>query len=162
MFMRMSQGVEWAIHTLLALSWLEDDACISTAQFAAGFDLSPTYLNKQLQALVHAGLLESQAGVKGGFRLGKPAESITLMDVVVAIEGSVTAFRCTEIRRRGLGETQPSSYFRQPCAVHQAMARAELAWRQALANQTVADIRATADTHARGMRKDVESFFSRG
>ena len=56
---RMSQGVEWALHVLLTFAWLEDDEPVSTAQLAAQHDLPVAYLNKQLQALVRAGLLES-------------------------------------------------------------------------------------------------------
>lgn len=157
----MSQGVEWGLHALLTLSWMDDDGCISTAQFAAGFGIAPTYLNKQLQALVRAGLLESQSGVTGGFRLAKSVDQITLMDVVVAIEGPDDAFRCTEIRRAGPGERLSDRYFQQPCAVQSAMQRAQLAWRTALAGQTLADVRADAETHVPGMARQVRSFFDR-
>lgn len=159
--MRMSQGVEWSIHALLTLAWLDDDAPVSTAQFAASLGLAPSYLNKQLQALVRAGLLDSLPGAKGGFRLAKSPDRITLMDVVTAIEGRTSAFMCTEIRREGLGVSEPASHFTQPCAVHGAMQRAELAWRQALAAQTLADVRADADLHAKGMQKFVRSYFDR-
>jgi len=47
--MRMSQGVEWALHTCLNLSWL--DAPVPTSTLAAFYELPPAYLNKQLQAL---------------------------------------------------------------------------------------------------------------
>ncbi|MFC6932409.1 Rrf2 family transcriptional regulator [Actinomadura yumaensis] len=50
----------------------------------------------------------STAGARGGFRLARPLERITLMDVVAAIEGPDDAFQCTEIRRRGAGPTRPS------------------------------------------------------
>ncbi len=72
----MSQGVEWALHVLLTFAWLEDDEPVSTAQLAAQHDLPVAYLNKQLQALVRAGLLESLPGARGGFRLARaPARS---------------------------------------------------------------------------------------
>ena len=148
--MRMGQGVEWAAHVLLVLAWLEDDEPVPTAQLAAGYDLPPAYLNKQLQALVRAGLLVSLPGARGGFRLARPAEKITMMDVVAAIEGPEDAFQCTEIRQRGMGADSPPSHFRSTCAVASAMRRAELAWRRELAAQTVADVRAEADQHAPG------------
>ena len=141
----MGQGVEWALHVLLAFAWLDDDAPVSTAQLAAQHDLPVAYLNKQLQTLVRAGILESCPGVKGGFRLARRPEAITLMDVVVAIEGPSEAFRCTDIRQRGMGEDLPRSAFAEPCAVHTSMRRAELAWRRELATRTIADVRAEAD-----------------
>jgi Rrf2 family protein len=144
----MGQGVEWALHVLLAFAWLDDDEPVSTAQLAERHGLPVAYLNKQLQALVRAGILESCAGVKGGFRLARRPDRISLMDVVVAIEGSEQAFRCTDVRERGMGEDLPRSAFVEPCAVHASMQRAELAWRRELAAQTVADVRAAADRHA--------------
>ncbi|MFI5615739.1 RrF2 family transcriptional regulator [Amycolatopsis sp. NPDC051903] len=149
--MKMSQGVEWAVHTLLALAWVDDGKPVPTARLAASHELPPAYLNKQLQSLVKAGLLESLPGARGGFRLARRAGDITLMDVVTAIEGPAPAFQCTEIRRRGMGASAPDSCFRTACAVNASMQRAELAWRQALAAQTLEDVRAEADRHAPAM-----------
>ncbi|HWN35632.1 MAG TPA: Rrf2 family transcriptional regulator [Pseudonocardia sp.] len=50
-------------------------------------------------------------GARGGFRLARPADKITLMDVVTAIEGLEHAFRGTEIRRHGAGATGPARFF---------------------------------------------------
>jgi Rrf2 family protein len=146
----MGQGVEWAVHVLLTFAWLEDDEPVSTTQLAATYGLPTAYLNKQLQALVRAGVLESLPGARGGFRLARPPHKITLMDVVAAIEGPDEAFRCTEIRQRGHGANLPRSAFAEPCAVSTAMRRAEIAWRRELAAQTVADVREEADRHAPG------------
>lgn len=146
--MRMSEGVEWAVHCCLALAWLDDDRPVSTASFAARYELPVTYLNKQLQALARAGILSSTSGARGGFRLARQPEDITLMDVVVAIEGPDEAFRCTEIRQRGTGRQVPMRAYAAPCSVSTAMRSAELAWRRALAAQTLADLKAEADRRA--------------
>lgn len=142
----MGQGVEWAMHVLLSLVWVDDDRPVSTARLAAGHDLPQAYLTKQLQALVRAGLLESFAGAHGGFRLARAAGDITLMDVVTAIDGPEPAFRCTEIRERAAGA--PRGGFRDACAVDASMRRADLAWRTALQAQTLADVKAEAELHA--------------
>lgn len=144
----MNEGVEWAMHVLLALAWAGDDRPVPTAQLASSYDLPQAYLHKQLQALARAGILESLPGAHGGFLLARPPEKITLMDVVAAIEGDEPAFACTEIRRKGMGEDAPKSAFRHTCAVNAAMKRAELQWRKSLASQTIADVRAAADAHA--------------
>ncbi|MET7645818.1 Rrf2 family transcriptional regulator [Streptomyces sp. NPDC005426] len=142
--MRMSEGVEWGLHCCLTLAWVGDEEPVSTAKLAAWFDLPQAYLNKRLQALVRAGILSSTAGARGGFRLARLPERITLMDVVTAIEGPDDAFRCTEIRRRGEGADAAAGEFRRACGIATAMRRAELAWRRELAGQTLADIMATA------------------
>jgi Rrf2 family protein len=56
--------------------------------------VSESYLLKHLKALAKAGLLQSVAGSKGGFRLGRPANTIMALDVVDAVEGAGPAFRC--------------------------------------------------------------------
>jgi Rrf2 family protein len=113
---------------------------VSTARLAASFELPAAYLNKRLQALVRTGILSSTPGARGGFRLARPPERITLMDVVAAIEGTEDAFRCKEIRRQGAGAEASGREFGRPCGIATAMRRAELAWRRELAAQTVADV----------------------
>jgi Rrf2 family protein len=142
--MRMSEGVEWTLHCCVTLGWLETDEPVSTAKLAATFELPPAYLNKRLQALVRAGILASTPGVRGGFRLARPPEKITLMEVVAAIEGTENAFRCTEIRQRGAGAERPAHEFQRQCVITTAMRKAELAWRRELASQTLADMMVAA------------------
>lgn len=157
----MGQGVEWTLHVLLTLAWLEDDEPVAVARLAAGHDLPAPYLNKQLQALARAEILESVPGAHGGFRLARPASAITLMDVVAAIEGTQEAFRCQEIRQHGVGADLPSSTFRTPCAISASMRRAELAWRRELAGRTIADIRAEVDERSPQVRRVTRRAYDR-
>jgi Rrf2 family protein len=159
--MRMNEGVEWAVHVCLLLDWLGSDRPVSTTRLAASYDLPPPYLNKQLQALVRAGIATSTPGARGGFALARPLEKITLMDVVAAIEGPDEAFQCTEIRRKGIGAQSPPSNFRTPCAVSTAMRRAELAWRRALAEQTLADVRAQAEKSVPRLGEHIRDWHAR-
>ncbi|GIG60020.1 transcriptional regulator [Longispora fulva] len=138
----MSQGVEWALHTCLNLSWLNTP--VPTGTLAAFYELPPAYLNKQLQALSRAGILTSTPGPRGGFHLARPAEEITLLDVVTAIEGPDELFRCDQILDKGPGEHTGVDY-RQSCAFARAMSGAELAWRRELAARSVADVRADVE-----------------
>lgn len=141
----MNEGVEWGLHCCLTLTWLDHEQAVPSAKLATLFGLSPTYLNKCLQRLTKAGLLTSTSGPHGGVRLARAPEDITLMDVVAAVEGRETAFRCSEIRQQGVSgaDTSPRE-FAQPCGIATAMRRAELAWRRELAGQTIADLIASA------------------
>jgi Rrf2 family protein len=155
--MRMSEGVEWAVHSCLVLAWLGDGEPVPTARLAGTFELPPPYLNKQLQALAKAGIVRSTPGPRGGFRLARLPEEITLLDVVTAIEGPDEAFQCQEIRRRGIGAKVPKKQFREQCAVAAAMRTADVAWRRALAAQTLSDVRAAAERsapHAQRMMRE--------
>jgi Rrf2 family protein len=160
--MRLSQGVEWAVHALLNLAWAAPDGAIPTAVLASGHDHPPAYLNKQLQRLVKAGLLTSEPGAQGGFRLARGLESITLLDVVDAIEGPDPLFRCGEIRQRGaIAAGIDAGCFKTACAVNTAMLRAESAWRAALSAQTLAAIRGEADAHSPEIAAAVRRAFVR-
>ncbi|MGW5049681.1 RrF2 family transcriptional regulator [Actinokineospora sp. NPDC004072] len=140
----MSEGVEWALHTCTNLAWVEPGDAVPAARLAAAFNLPAAYLNKQLQALTRAGILTSTSGPRGGFRLAKPAASISVLDVVVAIEGPEEAFRCTRIVADSpFGD--PAVDYRVTCPVSQAMRRGELAWRRELAGQSIADLIATVE-----------------
>ncbi|AUY47812.1 Rrf2 family transcriptional regulator [Streptomyces sp. CB01881] len=148
--MLMGEGVEWGLHCCLALAWLEDQAPIPTGRLAEIFELPPVYLKKRLQPLVRAGVLASVPGTRGGYRLARAPEDVTLMDVVAAVEGATEAFRCTEIRRRGAGAEAAAGEFARPCGIAGAMRRAELAWRRELASQTLADLLAASPAGAPG------------
>ena len=51
-----------------------------------------------------------------------------MLEVVEAIDGEESAFRCTEIRRRG-PTAMPAREYRNPCGIHRAFVRADEAWR---------------------------------
>jgi Rrf2 family protein len=139
----MTKGVEWALHALLDLDMIGGGPT-GSGQLAEAHGLSAPYLVKQLQQLSRAGLLTSVPGPRGGFRLARPLSDITLLDVVEAIEGDAHLFRCADIRCGGkIGELSPPP--EDACPVNSAMRRAEEAFHQALAAQTLADIKAELD-----------------
>lgn len=157
----MNQGVEWTLHVLLTLAWIEDDKPVRVAKLAETHGLPVDYLTKQLQSLVRAGILESVPGARGGYRLARSPSAITLMDVVAAIEGQQEAFRCTEIRQQGLGADLPKATFDAPCAISVSMRKAELAWRRELAGTTIADIRDEVDKYLPKARGRTRKAFDR-
>ncbi len=137
--MRLSEGVEAAIHCAATLAGLDDGATLPGSALAAQFGLSPSYLLKHLQALTAAGVLESVPGPAGGYRLARTPERISLLDIVLAVEGPEPAFRCGEIRRGGPVKL-PASAYAKPCGIKAAMLRAEKAYRAALAAEKLSDI----------------------
>ncbi len=139
--MKLSDGVEQAIHCVTFLSGLSEEGVLSATALAELHGVSPSYLLKHLQALSGAGLLVTTPGPKGGYRLARAKEEITLLDVVLAVEGPAPAFRCAEIRQRGPNPL-PGRYFTKPCQINAAMLKAERAYRAELAKVTIADIAA--------------------
>lgn len=144
--MKLSEGVEWGLHCVCLLAEYPAGATLPTRALAEYHGLSETYLSKHLQALTGGCILESVPGPKGGYRLARPPETITLLEVVEAIDGHEPVFRCAEIRKLGPLALPPEKY-RLPCALHVAMAQAEKAWRDVLRAQTIADIVAQYTGH---------------
>lgn len=137
--MRMSQGVEWAVHACTALAPLGPGHGLSLAALALFHGVPPAYLAKQMQALSKAGIVRTSRGKTGGYALARPASEITLWHVARAIEGPEPAFRCSEIRQRGPCAA-PKADCRTPCQIAAAFAVAEAAWRAALEAVTIADL----------------------
>lgn len=137
--MRLSDGVEWSAHVCTVLATLPADRTLPAARLAEFHDLPAAYLAKHLQAMARAGIVESTPGRHGGYRLARPADAVTLLDIVEAVEGTEPAFRCTEIRQQGPAAGSPESY-PAPCGIAAAFARADAAWRRALRERTVADL----------------------
>jgi len=145
--MKLSEGVEWGLHCVAILAMLPPGATLPTKALAEYHDLSETYLAKHLQALTNARIIESLPGPKGGYRLQRAPEDITMLEVVEAIDGREPSFRCTEIRQRGPLALEPAAYG-VPCPIHIAMARADKAWHEALRAQTIADLLSQSQPHA--------------
>jgi Rrf2 family protein len=137
--MKLSDGVEQAIHSVALLAGLKADSVLAAAALAEFHGVSQSYLLKHLQAMSNAGILATVPGPNGGYKLARPAAKITLLDIVLAVEGTAPAFRCAEIRRRGPNPLPAAATIR-PCEINAAMLRAERAWRNELAKVTIADI----------------------
>ena len=135
--MKMSGGVEWALHCCVVLTAAEQP--VPAARLAELHDVSASYLAKQLQGLSRAGLVRSVQGHAGGYVLTRSPEAITVLDVIEAVDGARPAFACTEIRQRGPLATPPEACT-TPCAVSRAMTAADRAWRDALRAVTIADL----------------------
>jgi Rrf2 family protein len=141
--MKLSGGVEWALHCCVVLSAAHNDP-VAVARLAELHDVSTTYLAKQMQALSRAGIVRSTQGHSGGYALTREPSKITVLDVVEAIDGTQSTFACTEIRQRGPMAT-PAEACVKPCAINRAMIAADRAWRAALREVTVGDLARDVD-----------------
>lgn len=137
--MKMSSGVEWAVHACALLAGLPDGKGLPSEALAAYYDLPPAYMAKQMQALSKAGLVVSHRGKAGGYRLARAPADISLWDIMAAVDGQAPAFRCTEIRQRGPC-AQSGEACSRPCPINAAFLAAEMQYRSALAEVSLAEI----------------------
>ncbi|MBW4708738.1 Rrf2 family transcriptional regulator [Roseobacter sp. YSTF-M11] len=137
--MKLGDGVEQAIHCVTLLASMPEGGLLSAAAMAEFHGVSVSYLLKHLQALSGAGIVQTVPGPRGGYRLARGADAITLLDIVLAVEGHEPAFRCKEIRQNG-PDPLPARHFRRPCQINAAMLRAERAYRNELRSVTVSDL----------------------
>ena len=137
--MRLSEGIEWGIHICSVLSALSDEASLSAKVLAEYFDLPAPYLAKILQQLSSGEILRTKRGKRGGYALARPAQEISLLEIVQAIEGKAKFFRCSEIRRRGPCAGRSKEYS-APCSIAAAMWRADRAWAAELAKTPLSTV----------------------
>ena len=81
----ISQTSEYALRTILYLA-TQQGRPATTRQIARAAGIPPSYLCKILQSLSRAGLIHSQRGLHGGSTLRRDPNSITVYDVVLAID----------------------------------------------------------------------------
>jgi Rrf2 family protein len=148
--MRINKGVEWGVHACTLLAPLGPGKGLSLALLAEYHGVPAAYMAKQMQALSKAGIVRASRGKTGGYSLARPAAAISLWDIKAAIDGTLPAFRCTEIRQKGpcaLSREQ----CRQACPIAAAFAGAETAYRAALKaislSDIVAEVGTTSDQH---------------
>ncbi|MEM7321357.1 MAG: Rrf2 family transcriptional regulator [Pseudomonadota bacterium] len=137
--MKLGDGVEAAIHSTTMLAGLQGGAVMPASALAEYHGVSASYLLKQLKSMVAAGIFDSVPGPTGGYRLARDPDKITLLDIVLAVEGDAPAFRCREIRRRGPNAPDATAYA-NPCGIKLAMLRAEDAYRAALAKTRISSL----------------------
>jgi Rrf2 family protein len=136
---RLSEGVEWGLHCATLLAFLPPGVAMPAAKLAEYHGVPEAYLAKHLQGLSRAGVVESVPGPRGGYRLARDPDDITVLDVVEAVDGDEPAFRCTEIRRRGPASL-PDAAYTSRCGINTVMLQADQAWRRELGRHTVGDV----------------------
>ena len=93
--MRLTMFTDFALRALMRLAG-EPGRSFSTGEIAAEFGISRNHLAKVVRDLADSGFITTQRGIGGGFALARPPQSITIGEVVRALEsdeGLVECFR---------------------------------------------------------------------
>jgi Rrf2 family protein len=90
--MRISAKVDYAVRAAIELAAAGGDP-IKGEQIADAQEIPLKFLENILGELKHTGIVASRRGAQGGYWLAKPAEDVTLADIVRAVEGPLASVR---------------------------------------------------------------------
>jgi len=111
---------------------------MTVADLGEESNASVAFIGKILQRLVGARLVVSHRGYEGGFELARPASTITMLDIVTALEGPLCLNECLP----GGGGCDRVAW----CGAHDVWSRAQAALASVLAGVTLEELARTATT----------------
>jgi Rrf2 family iron-responsive transcriptional regulator len=132
--MRLTRQSNYAIRTLIYCA-VNDPGLSRVADIAKAHGISELFLFKLIKPLVEAGLIETVRGRKGGIKLGRPAEDITLLDTIKLTEESFAMAECFE-------DGDITCPLVDMCDVNAALREALGAFFEVLDSHTIADLAA--------------------
>jgi Rrf2 family protein len=93
--LRLSKKADYALIAMKHLALTAGAPSTSAREIAEQYDIPIELLAKVLQRLVRTGLLVSTQGTRGGYTLSRPSKSISIADVIEAIDGPFTITACS-------------------------------------------------------------------
>jgi Rrf2 family protein len=91
--MRISAKVDYAVRAAVQLAAAEPGRPTKGEALASAQGIPLKFLENILSDMRHAGLVRSQRGAEGGYWLNRPADEITVADVIRAVEGPLASVR---------------------------------------------------------------------
>jgi Rrf2 family protein len=85
--MRVSAKTDYALRAAVELAAAPEGTPVKGERLATSQSIPLRFLENILLQLRHAGIIESRRGADGGYKLARPADQITLADVIRAIDG---------------------------------------------------------------------------
>ncbi|OGO27597.1 MAG: hypothetical protein A2136_06370 [Chloroflexi bacterium RBG_16_54_11] len=92
--MQITKQADYAVRAITYLAQSDPNHPVATGQIAQEKSIPPSFLAKIVSQLSVAGLLQTSRGAHGGVKLAKPAQEISLLDVVEAIDGPILLNDC--------------------------------------------------------------------
>lgn len=92
--MKLSTKGRYGLRALIDLALYSEEEAVSIQSIANRQNISVSYLEQLVRKLKKEGLVTSVRGAQGGYKLAKPADKISVGDVLRAMEGSISAVSC--------------------------------------------------------------------
>lgn len=139
-----SQTCEYALRAVTHLGRCGRDQPVLARDIADTMNIPHQYLQKVLRELVRYDVLTSTRGIGGGFQLNRPAEKLSLADVIEPFD---------DIKRRSTCPFgRPDCGKKNPCPVHERWSGVMTAYRDFLETTTVADLVVDPAANSSGKR----------
>lgn len=119
------------------------EALVSAREIAGRSHLPLPVLMNILNALAHCGLVRSVRGSRGGYRLARRPEDVTLADIIEAIEGPVGLTMCGSATR---GDFEPRCRLEASCLAREPARRVHRRLREFLSRITLAEMAAGTES----------------
>lgn len=103
---RISKLSDYAILLLLHLARAPGESVLASRELAERTGMPAATASKLLKALTKGGLVVSQRGVQGGYRLSRPATEISVGEALRAIEGPVALTECQDVGGEGCARAE--------------------------------------------------------
>ena len=136
----VSRTEEYALRAAVCLAKHYGDGSVRARDMASATGIPANYLSKILHQLGKSGVVVSERGRAGGFRLARPPHTVVLASVVAPFEPQVQRARCL----LGLPQCSDSN----PCGAHERWRAIKEATAQFLNDTTLADVIDGADSGA--------------
>lgn len=150
--MYISAKVDYAVRALCTLADADGQA-VTAESLAQAQGLPAKFLESILNDMRRAGLLLSQRGAEGGYRLSKPAKEISVADVIRPLDGPLA-----EIRGQ---RPEAASYEGSAEHLRDVWVAVRASLRQVLEHVTIADIVAgQLPRHVRKLTADPDAWLS--
>ncbi|TVQ56282.1 MAG: Rrf2 family transcriptional regulator [Rhodobacteraceae bacterium] len=132
--MKLSTKGRYAVTALADIALQGGQRLVTLAEIADRQDVSLAYLEQLFVRLRKAGLVESVRGPGGGYRLGRAPEAIRIIDIMDAVDETVSAVRCEHGVESGCGGS------RAACLTHDLWERLSSHVHVFLSQTTIADV----------------------
>ena len=130
--MRISAKADYAVRAAVELAGAPGDKPVKAERIATAQEIPLNFLENILGELRHAGIVRSHRGADGGFRLAKPAEDVTIADIIRAVEGPLASVRG--------GPPEETSYPGTSAALPRVWIAVRANLRRVIEHVTVADV----------------------
>jgi len=134
MRMKLSTKGQYAVQAMVDLAMQPAGQAVSLTDIAERQALPVSYLEQLFSKLKKADLVISTRGQSGGYALARPAQSISVSDVVRAVDETVKTTRCASNTKTGCQGT------RSKCLTHHLWAGLEQAIHHYLTSVTLFDV----------------------